>query len=73
MTSCPVNSLINTAVHEGISIMIIMYIYNALSDTLNAHMIHINPKTNILYTRRAQSYWYSLHKASPEEEKIRKS
>ena len=42
-------------------IIIIMYIYHALINTLSAHMIHSNLNT-IFCTHRAQSYQNSLHK-----------
>ena len=34
-------------------IMMIMYIYHALINGLSTHMIHTDPKYNILYTCRA--------------------
>ena len=42
-------------------IIIIMYIYQALTNALSAHMIHINLNM-IFYTYKAQSYQNNLHK-----------
>ena len=39
-----------------------MYIYHALVNALSAHMIPINLKYDILYTRREQSIQNYLHK-----------
>ena len=48
-------------------IIIIRYIYHALTRALSAHMIHIHLKYDILYTRRAQ--FHHPHKRTIQKDK----
>ena len=55
---------VQVCVHAVVRVyaIIIMYIYHALIDTLNAHIIRISLNTvSILYTCRARSYSCNLH------------